>query len=218
MRDKFPQAHGFCVEREGEFKNQEVKNQEFKNQEFKNQEAEFIEFPAAAFPAGALSEVLVGGAGGSMMLWLAGVLGAPEQASPHPELVLVDGSDAFDPGSFTVNACASVLWVRCRTAMQMMQAVDLVVRDGNVPLILVDSTGLAQRDLRALPTAAWWRVRQVAERTGSRVVVLAECSLVPCASVRRSLVGDLSVEDFDDSRGALVGRLRWVSQKIRQAT
>jgi hypothetical protein len=203
MRAKFPQAHGLRRE----------------SGVCESSEPAVSCFAAEAFPLGAVSEVVPAVPGsGCLMLWIAGLLGAPESASSHPDLVLVDGADAFDPESFTGNACAGVLWVRCRTALQMLKSVDLVVRDGNVPWVVLDTTGLARQDLQSLPAAAWWRLRQAAERTGCRVVVLAEYPLVPCASLRRSLAANLSLADFDRPRAALLGRLQWVSQDRRQAT
>lgn len=199
LREKFPQAHGLRAEQETGASLE-------------------MSFVAETFPAGAISEVIPAGPEAGLLLWVAGLLEEPEEVSPHPEVVLVDGADGFDPRSFTSRACARLLWVRCNSAFQMLKAADLIVRDGNVPFVLLDSTGLARRDLTELPASAWWRMRQTAERTGSRVVVLSRFSLVPCARVRKTLTADLSLRDLDCRREDLLGRLRSVSQELRQAT
>lgn len=95
LREKFPQAHALRADP------QPVAPQG-------------KPFSAEAFPVGAISEVVPAGPVAGLALLIAGLLGNPEETSPHPELVLVDGADGFDPGSFTGTACSKLLWVRCR--------------------------------------------------------------------------------------------------------
>ena len=199
LRDKFPQAHGLRPEPVSPAPRGKP-------------------FRAEAFPLGAISEVVPAGPGAGVALLVAGLLGEPAETSPHPELVLVDGADAFDPGSFTGAACSKLLWVRCGSALDMLKAADLLVHDGNVPFVLLDATGVARRDLNSLPAAAWWRLKQTVERTGGRLVVLAAFPLVPCASLRLSLSAGLSLHDFDRPRGELLERLHAVPEQIRRAT
>jgi len=199
LRDKFPQAHSLQVDPEP------VVSQD-------------KPFRADAFPVGAISEVVPAGPVAGLSLLVAGLLGDPEETSPHPELVLVDGADSFDPGSFSGTACSKLLWVRCRSALEMIKAADLLVHDGNVPFVLLDATGLARRDLSALPASAWWRLKQSVERTGGRLLVMASFPLVPCAALRLSLSAGLSLRDFDCPRTELVDRLQAQSEGLRRAT
>lgn len=199
LREKFPQAHGLrpAVVPAG---------------------GAAMPLTAASFPAGAISEVVGDGAGSGLLLLLAGLLGEPDGVSPHPELVLVDGADGFDPASFSGRACSRMLWVRCRSADAMLKAADWLVCDGNVPVVLLDASGLARRDLVALPVSAWWRLKQAAERSGCRLVVLAAFPLVAAASLRLVLSAGLALGDFACSRDELLRRLRPQPQQLRQAT
>jgi hypothetical protein len=199
LREKFPQAHGLRPERE---ESRPLENL----------------FSVEAFPAGAITEVIPAGPGAGLSLLVAGLLGDPETAGPHPEMILVDGADAFDPGSFSGAACSKLLWVRCRSAMEMLKSADLLVRDGNVPFVLIDSSRMRRRDLTGVPASSWWRLKQNAESNGTRLLVLSSFPLVPCASLRLSLSADLSIEDFDRPRTELLGRLRAVPQRLRHAT
>jgi len=132
---------------------------------------------------------------------------------------VVDGADGFDPASFSARVCARLLWVRCRkSAMEMIKAADWVVRDGNVPLVLVDATGLVRRELAKVPTAAWWRLKQSTERTGCRLVVVAQTELVPSAGRRWRISMGLELVDFAASREELLGRWRPIPQRLRQVT
>jgi hypothetical protein len=175
-------------------------------------------FCAETFPVGAISEIIPAGAAAGILLLIAGLLGEPQEASPHPELVLIDGADGFDPDSFEDAACSKLLWVRCRSALEMAKAADLLIHDGNLPFILLDATGLDRRELSAIPASAWWRIKQTAEQNGCRVVILAPSPLVPCASLRMTLSADLTLQHFDIPRSDLLDRLHPVSQSLRRAT
>jgi hypothetical protein len=149
---------------------------------------------------------------------VAALLGDPEEISPHPEFVLIDGADAFNPASFSGKACSRLLWVRCASAIGMLKAADLLALDGNVPFLLLDATGIPRSELNKLPASSWWRLKQTVERSGARLVVLSAMPLIPCASLRLSLSADLSLRDFDASTPELVERLRATTQQLRHAT
>jgi hypothetical protein len=199
LRDKFPQAHSLPVGNKPVVLGGKP-------------------FRADSFPVGAISEVVPAGPVAGLALMIAGLLGDSEEPSPYPELVLVDGADSFDPGSFSGTVCSKLLWVRCRSAVETIKAADLLVHDGNIPFILLDATGLIQRDLSALPASAWWRLKQCVERTGGRLVVMASFPLVPCATLRLSLSAGLSLRDFDSPQNELLDRLQTHSEGLRRAT
>ncbi len=199
MRDKFPQAHGLRADPmplapAGK------------------------PFEIGTFPVGAISEVIPAGPVAGILLMVAGLLGDPEEASPHPELILIDGADSFDPGSFTGEACSKLLWVRCITAIQMVKAADLLINDGNVPFVMLDATGINRGELANIPATAWRRLKLAAERAGSRVIILSPFPLVPCVSLRLTLSANLSLHDFDSPRESLLGRLQSTGQELRRAT
>jgi hypothetical protein len=61
-------------------------------------------------------------------------------------LALVDGRDSFDVQSTDSAALAHLFWVRCETAAQAVKSADLLLRDGNFPLVILDfecSRGIA---------------------------------------------------------------------------
>ena len=157
------------------------------------------------FPAGGVRGVAGMGAG-----WVvAALLEEAEDEPGVPELVLVDGADGFDPASFSARVCARLLWVRCRkSALEMVKAADWVVRDGNVPQVVVDATGLDRRELAQVPASAWWRLRQDAERTGCRLVVVAAARLVPAAGRRWRATAAWRLDDLTATHRELLARLR----------
>ncbi len=202
LREKFPQAHGV-------------------RPDVGVAGVAGLAVTVASFPLGAVAEVVAAGAGAGVLLVVAGLLGEADEAdevSAHPQVVLVDGADRFDPASFSGTACSRLLWVRCQSAGDMLKAADWLVRDGNVPTILLDATGLARRDLTALPASGWWRLKQGAASSGCRLVVLAPFPLVVSASLRLVLSAGLTLGDFDCGRDELRQRLRPVAHQLRHAT
>lgn len=194
LREKFPQAHGVRAEVGDEV-------------------AVERPFEPGFFPAGAISEVVGSGVG----MLVAGLLGEPEACAALPDFVLVDGGDGFDPASYSAAACSRLLWVRCRGVAEMVKAADLVVRDGNVPFVLLDSCGISRRELQGVAAALWWRLKLAAEATGCRVVVMSAAAQVPCATLRVALNARLGLEDFERPRRELIGRLRVLPEKRRGA-
>ena len=200
LREKFPSAHGFTTISEPVAQISKTL------------------FEIATFPAGAISEIIPATAGGGLSLWIAGLLAEPEEAPPFPKFVLVDGGDSFDPASHTAAACSQLLWIRCAKVSEVIKAADLLVRDGNVPFIMLDLCGLPPVSLKSLPAAAWWRLKQLSEATRCRLLVLAPFPLVPCASLRLALSCRLELADFDLPRKEILQRVEARSEQLRRAT
>ncbi len=170
-------------------------------------------FDPGFFPSGMISEVV--GAGVSLLV--AGLLGEPEETAVLPDFVLVDGGDNFDPASFTQEACSRLVWVRCSSPMEMLKATDLLVRDGNIPFILLDTCGIGRRELSGIPASAWWRLKLAAGASNCRLVVMSPFAQVPCAAVRVALNAKLGLEDFELPRRESIARLRMVPERMKRA-
>ncbi len=200
LREKFPQAHAAARLPEA------------------SPESTERPFEIACFPPSTISEIIPSADGCGISLWIAGLLAEPDEAPEFPKFVLVDGGDGFDPASHTANACAQLLWVRCRQVTEVLKAADLVVRDANVPFVMLDLCSLPAASLRTIPASAWWRLRQLCEAGSCRLIVLSPSPLVPCASLRLTLSGTLSLTDFDLPRNETLCRLAARPQRLRHAT
>lgn len=200
LREKFPAAHGFTPVSEIAANIPQTL------------------FEISTFPAGAISEIIPEAEGGGLSLWIAGLLAEPEEAAEFPKFVLVDGGDHFDPASYSFSACSQLLWVRCSKIQEALKAADLLVRDGNVPFVMLDLCGLPMASLRSIPTAAWWRLKQLCETGACRLVVLSPSPLVPCASLRLTLSTRLTLADFDLPRNEILPRMVARSNRLRHAT
>ena len=112
-------------------------------------------------------------------------------------VALIDGSDSFDPASLPSAALHYLLWVRCETALVAFKAADLLLRDGNFPLVLLDLVLNAANEFRKIPPPSWYRLQRLVEPTATAFVVLARRSLVASAHLKLSLHNRWSIDNFD---------------------
>lgn len=136
-------------------------------------------------PRGAVSEVIASApsCGGQ---WMVRALLETARRT-HQYLGLVDGSDGFDPQSEDAGLLPCLLWVRCHQVTQALQATDLLVRDGNISLVLLDLRGNQLKELRRQPISVWFRLQRAVEQSGGSLVVLSSRPWVSSAAVRVEL-------------------------------
>lgn len=103
-------------------------------------------------------------------------------------VALVDANDAFDPASWPATILEHLVWVRVRDAGEAMAAVDLLARDANFALLLLDLRRSPLAQLRRIPSTSWYRLQRALEPTTLAAAVLTPCPLVPSAHVRLELI------------------------------
>jgi hypothetical protein len=119
---------------------------------------------------------------------------------------LVDAGRTFEPSGCAASVLARLLVVFCADAGQSMKAVDLLLRDGNLSLILLDLQGVPAAQLRRIPANTWHRFQRLAEQTTSALVVLTPQPTVESARVRIATSG----------RWTLAAQRRWRSELIAE--
>ena len=122
-------------------------------------------------------------------------------------MALVDGSDGFAPGAVPAEMLRHLVWVRCRAPGEAFAAADILVRDGNYAVVVLDLRGCAERVLRRTPASTWYRLQRAAEASSVAVLVQTESLLVPAVPWRLILGGALSLADADAPREDVAGRL-----------
>lgn len=162
----------------------------------------------ASFPKAAITEITPARRGAGLSLLVAAMLEQEPAASSIPELALIDGRDQFDPASFSADDCAKLLWIRCRSPLQSIQAADLILRDGNLPRVVLDLLAFSPDELREIPSSAWQRLKRWIETSSSSLICLSPHALVPCATLRLSLHSGFSLEHFAHTRGELIQQLK----------
>lgn len=106
------------------------------------------------------------------------------QSSSGAACALIDSSDSFDLASTPPDLLSHLLWLRCQTLPQALKAADLLLRDGNLPNVLIDFRLQPPLDLARLPNSTWHRLRLLAEHSGTAVALFTPTPIVPCTAQR----------------------------------
>ncbi|HEY3659622.1 MAG TPA: hypothetical protein VGK91_00170 [Candidatus Udaeobacter sp.] len=112
-------------------------------------------------------------------------------------LALIDGRDSFDPCGSANPWLQRLLWVRCSKASEAVKAADLVLRDGNFPLVIVDLVLNAPEDLRKIPQTNWYRLQRLAEVQPTACLVLTRYEMVNSAQLKLLLENSWDIQTFE---------------------
>lgn len=157
------------------------------------------------FPKGALSEIIVPGSNCGCATLIRALLA---RAAGAKEIVaLIDGTDSFDVASLEENVLSRLLWVRCHTVAEAMRAADLVLRDGNLPVVLLDLHATPESGLRKISAATWYRFQRLVEETGAVCLVFTPRRMVAPARARAGLRPKFSLDALEAAQDALLGEL-----------
>jgi hypothetical protein len=111
-------------------------------------------------------------------------------------VALIDGSDSFDPQP-SAHALRNLLWVRCHQAAEAVQAADLLLRDGNFPLVVLDLVLNASDELRKIPQTHWYRLQRLVEAAPTAFLVLTRRNMISSAQLKLSLENAWRLSDLD---------------------
>jgi hypothetical protein len=78
--------------------------------------------------------------------------------------------------------------VRCRSTPEVIKAADLILRDQNFSLVLLDLKLNPEMQLRKIPTTVWHRWQRLIERTATVCVVFTPRTMVGTTR-RRVMLG-----------------------------
>lgn len=154
------------------------------------------EEPAPApleFASGQLSEIISPHPSSGASLVLRELL---DQKRDLP-LALIDGNDSFDPASYGNSRCRNLIWLRCQDTREALHCADLLLGDGNLPLVLLDLHLVCERELRQTPSHLWHRLKIQARESGTTLVTLTPRPLVPTPHRRLTLAGRFSLEHLE---------------------
>ena len=148
------------------------------------------------FPSGALSELTPAHPSSGLSLILAEILRADPGhttektnscASPilfDEPVALIDGRNSFDPGSYDADSCSRLLWIRCHDSKESLRCCDLLLHDKNLPLLVLDLLLTPPTELHLIPRSSWYRLRHLARKANTSVLIFTPQHLVPCAALQ----------------------------------
>ena len=167
------------------------------------------------FPSGALSELTPAHPASGLSLILAEILSTDlDQAhgerspcntsvSSDSPIALIDGHDSFDPGSYDADSCSRLLWLRCHDSRESLHCCDLLLHDGNLPLLVLDLLLTPLRELYLIPNSSWYRLRNLAKRSNTSVLLFTPQHLIPCAALQLALDSTFTLSDLERNRHEL---------------
>ena len=173
-----------------------------------------IDETAGGLPLGALTEIVCSAPSCGSLLFLEKILAATR--ATRTRVALVDSSDSFDPASFPIDLLAHLVWVRC-TAAAALAAADLLARDANIGLVVLDLRRSAERELRRTPSTLWYRLQRAVEPADLALLVLTPHATVPSAQLRFSLGASHPVNAIEAERPVLSAALQLELQRQRQS-
>lgn len=149
---------------------------------------------------GTLTELVGPSSAGALFLAVMLRVLAREQAFG----ALVEAGNSFHPDSASPAALARLLWVRCGGPRAALKAVDLLLHDGNLRLLVLDLQLTPERELRRIPASTWHRFQRVVEMTGMAFVILTPQPMIAGAKTRMAVRQRWTLAAMRVRRGALL--------------
>lgn len=153
-------------------------------------------------PKATITELVVTPATSGSALIISHLLEESEEELP---LALIDPADSYDPASYCPQR--PLLWLRARDPKTSLRAADLLLRDGNLPLVFLDFSLTPLRDLRSVPSSSWYRLRNLAETSGTSLLAFTPAPIISAAPSRYQLENSLTSQHLGQLRRDLYPHL-----------
>ena len=124
---------------------------------------------------------------------------------------LIDGRNSFDPGPAGNARLRHMLWICCAKALDAIKAADLLLRDGNFPLLIVDLVLNPPIELRKIPQTTWYRLQRLVESAPTACLILSRQSMVSSAQLKIILENSWTSENLEDENA--ISQLRFRIQR-----
>jgi hypothetical protein len=165
------------------------------------------------FTKGALTEIVAERRATGSALLACSLL---RQAAQAGQIVaFVDGADSLEVTQIEETVLPRLLWVRCRSAAEALKATDLLLRDGNVPLVLLDIAINPEAQLRKVPTTTWYRLQRLIEETSTVCAVFTPRAMVSPAHDRICLHSRFSLDCLEQDQDKLLSDLKLEAAEMR---
>ena len=172
-----------------------------------------IDGSVGGVPCGALTEMVCAAPSCGSQLLLGELLRRVREACGR--VALVDAHDSFDPQSWPEDWLMHLVWVRCNDTAVALQAADILARDANFQLLLLDVRLSPLAELRQTPASFWYRLQRAVEPADLAMVVLTPKATVASAELRLQLDRSHAFSALEEARPSLAAELSPVLQRQR---
>jgi len=149
-------------------------------------------------PKGAITQLLIPNISSGGAIVLHEIIEAMQDISQY--VALIDSKNCFEP----VADHPLLLWIRCHTVLQALKATDLILRDGNLSLVILDFKESPDKDLRKIPGSAWYRFQRITEENGNTLLTVTRHPIVSSAQITISTMHRLCLDDLSTQRTDLI--------------
>ena len=162
------------------------------------------EATGGGLPKGAITELISAHPSAGSATLISALLEAAHRGRYF--MALIDGRDSFDacgPGEPGNARLRNLLWVRCHRTMEAIKAADLLLRDGNFPLVILDLVLNPAAELRKIPQTSWYRLQRLAEAVPSACLIINRQSMVSSAQLKIVLENSWTLADLENEHAIL---------------
>jgi len=133
-------------------------------------------------PLGETTEIVGPGLGSGSAQLIHAVL--KQSAREGRFVAFVDGADSLDVDALEPFELARFLWVRCRTVSEALASTDLLLRDRNFPLVVLDLKLNPPSQWQRVSGSVWHRLNRLREHHRATFLVLTSKPTVGGAGQR----------------------------------
>jgi hypothetical protein len=149
-------------------------------------------------PKGAITQLLIPNISSGGAIVLHEIIEAMHDVSQY--VALIDSKDCFEP----VADHPLLLWIRCNNILQALKATDLILRDGNLSLVILDFKENPDKELRKIPGSAWYRFQRIIEENRNTLLAITRHPIVNSAQITISTMHRLCIDDLSTQRTDLI--------------
>ena len=149
-------------------------------------------------PKGAITQLLIPNISSGGTIVLHEIIEAMQEISQYVALIYC--KDCFEP----VADHPLLLWIRCHNVLQALKATDLLLRDGNLSLVILDFKENPDQELRKIPGSAWYRFQRITEENGNTLLAVTRHPIVSSAQITVSTMHRLCLDDLSTPRTDLI--------------
>lgn len=157
-----------------------------------------IDEATGGLPQGAVTELVCSAPSCGGHLLLGRLLGVTRAA--RLRVALVESADQFDPASHPADDLVHLVWARATDVSGALAAADLLARDANLGLVVLDLSAAAEAELRRVPATTWYRFQRAVEPADLALLVLTPRALVGSAQLRLELNHSHEFSALEESR------------------
>lgn len=128
-------------------------------------------------------------------------------------VALIDANNQFDPQSECTHNLECLLWVRISKMSEVIKACDILIRDGNFSLLMLDLRNTTTSRKHYIRANEWYRIQRVCEKSRIAFVAFTDKSTIPCAHSRLQLTSVLPSTILDQPQAEPISFVQCESLK-----